>query len=400
MMRFFAPGFVMGNLSAADVTLAAAGGDTVHHNLRLEPGEMALTVVHRDPRLAYAGQYRIFAYVEKPDLEAARPTTWFANTVPQVGRPYSATQDAIPAPTRLAGDVDSTGVYWSLRNASQSAGVPIGLRRKLDLDGAELASSLFIEPLAPGHEVRAVQSALFNVRGGRHTLAQRINSSHAIDEDDYTNNDHGRQWVWSPRVLALSQNHSLPLPAQAYGGLTYVDEGLVAPNCDGFKFTNSMSIILPSLFIAYGVGAAADIDLGLYTTADVQSGFTTTHALSTWSGTGCDFVLRCTTGIGTFTNRVGVSRPATLAFGYVALRAQASTAFWINPVGGTRTGTVEATTYFDTGAVDLADWQLSLQSAERRPAAGLLPARPQQRLQRQVQPLAGRHRLAGIRHRR
>ncbi len=364
MMRFFAPGFAMGNLSAADVTLAAAGGDTVHHNLRLEPGQMALTVVNRDPRLTYAGQYRIFAYVEKPDLEAATPATWFANAVPHVGKPYNPTQGSVPAPTRLAGDVDSTGVYWSLRNASLSAGVPTGLSRKVEVDGAQLAGSIFIEPLAPGQEVRAVQSALFNVRGGRHALTHRINSTHGIDEDDYTDNDHGRQWVWSPRVLALGQNHSLPLPAPAYGGLTHVDEGLVSPNCDGFKFTNSVSIAIASLFTAYVTGSAADIDVGLYTSADVQSGFTTAHELSTWSGTGCDFVLRCTTGIGTFTNLVGVSRPASLAYGSVALRAQASTVFWANPVGGTRTGTVEATTYFDTQILTLpaGTYRFTLQS--------------------------------------
>ncbi|MEZ4386079.1 MAG: CARDB domain-containing protein [Candidatus Krumholzibacteriia bacterium] len=364
MMRFFAPGFVMGNLSAADVTLAAAGGDTVHHNLRLEPGEMALTVVHRDPRVLVGSQYRIFAYVEKPDLETATPTGWFANVVPHVGTPYSPVQGSVPAPSRLVGAADSTGIYWSLHNASQSAGVPVGLQRRIDLDGTTIISSMFIEALPPDHEVRVAQSSLYTVRGGRHTLTHRLNSTHGIDEDDYGNNDHGRQWVWTPSALANAQNHTVPLPAPAYGGLGQVDEGVVAPNCDGYRFTNTVSLNIPSLYTIYAVGSAADVDLGIYESADVQNGFTAARALSTWSGAGCDFVLRYTMGMGTYANHVGVTRAPNLAFGNVTLRAQSVNLPWTNPVGNTRTGTVEAGTFFDSVALVLpaGDYRFTLQS--------------------------------------
>lgn len=353
MMRYFAPGFAMGNLSAANVVLGAAHGDTVHHNLRLEPGEVALTVVHRDPRVQTGSQYRIFAYVEKPDLDAATPQGWFANAVPQVGKPFAAAQDQIPAPTRLVGDADSTGVYWSLLNATAGAGVPVGLQRRLELDGVTIASSAFIEPLPPLHEVRAVQSALFTVRGGRHSLVHRLNPSHGIDEDDYADNDHGRQWVWSPRALGNGANHVLPLPAHAFGGLAQVDEGLVALNCDGYRFTTTVSLPVATLTAIAGVGSAADIDLGLHDGADVQDGFVTTHAASTWSGTGAEFLLRYTVGAGTFTHHVGVTRSAQLAFGGVTLRASNNMLPWTNPVGSTRTGTVEAETFLDAVALVL-----------------------------------------------
>jgi hypothetical protein len=348
VMRYFQPDFTMGSLGAADLTLAAAAGDTIHHSVRLEPGELALTVVTRDPRRTTAAAYSVYAYQEKPDLQAGTPTGWFANLVPHVGLPHNATSGSVPAPTRLVGDADSTGIYWSLRNTAGNAPAGAGVRRAVYVDGTTSSSSIFIEPITAGQEVRATVSRLQNIRGGRHTLYHRVNTTRAIDEDDWTDNDYGRQWVWSPRVLAASQSHTLPLPADAWGGLGYVKEGLVAPNCDGFRVTTTSSTILPVMFTAWAAASYGDVDLGLYSGSGLQDGFTGTDAMSAWSGSGCDFVLRCTTTVGTFHHLLGLSRPSALASGDVALRAQASSVLWMSPVGGTRTGTVETGTYFDT----------------------------------------------------
>lgn len=348
IMRYFEPGFTMGDLGDADLTMGAAAGDTIHHSVRLEPGELALTVVTRDPRRTTPAAYSVYAYQEKPDLAAATPTGWFANLVPHVGLPHNATSGSVPAPTRLVGDADSTGIYWSLRNTAGNAPAAAGVRRAVYLDGTTLFSSVFVEPITAGHEVRSAQSRLQNIRGGRHTLYHRVNYTHAIDEDDWSDNDFGRQWVWSPRVLAAGQSHTLPLPADAWGGLGYVKEGLAAPNCDGFRVTTTSATILPVIFTAWAAASYGDVDLGLYGGSGLQDGFIGTDAMSAWSGGGCDFVLRCTTTVGTFNHLLGLSRPSLLAAGDVALRAQTSSLLWMSPVGGTRTGTVEAGTYFDT----------------------------------------------------
>lgn len=354
IMRYFAPDFTMGSLGAADLTLAAAAGDTIHHSVRLEPGEMALTVVSRDPRLTTSAAYSVFAYREKPNLQAATPAGWLANLVPHVGLPYSATSGSVPAPTRLVGDADSTGIYWSLRNAANNAEAAAGVRRSVYVDGSALFSSIFIDPIAAGQEVRVAQSRLQNIRGGRHTLYHRVNNTHAIDEDDWTDNDYGRQWVWSPRALATGQSHALPLPAGAWNGLGYVTEGLAAPNCDGFRVTTSTPVPIPSLLTVWAAASYGDVDLGLYTGSGVQDGFVATSAMSDWSGGDCDFVLRCTTTSGTFNHLLGVTRASSLAAGDVALRAQASSLIWSSVAGSTRTGTVESGTYFDTAMFGLA----------------------------------------------
>lgn len=354
VMRHFAPDFTMGSLGAADLTLAAAAGDTIHHSVRLEPGELALTVVSRDPRQTAATAYSIFAYQEKPDLQAGTPAGWLANLVPHVGLPYSATSGSVPAPTRLVGDADSTGIYWSLRNAAGNAAAGSGVRRAVYVDGNTLFSSIFIDPIAAGQEVRVGQSRLQNIRGGRHTLYHRVNYTHAVDEDDWTDNDYGRQWVWSPRALATGQSHALPLPAGAWNGLGYVTEGLAAPNCDGFRVTTSTPVPIPSLLTVWAAASYGDVDLGLYTGSGVQDGFVATSAMSAWSGGDCDFVLRCTTTSGTFNHLLGVTRASSLAAGDVALRAQASSLIWSSVAGSTRTGTVESDTYFDTAMFGLA----------------------------------------------
>lgn len=354
VLRHFDPDFTMGSLGAADLTLAAAAGDTVHHSVRLEPGEMALTVVMRDPRLTAAAAYSIFACREKPDLQAHTPAGWLANLVPHVGLPWSATSGSVPAPTRLVGDADSTGVYWSLRNAAHNAEAGVGVRRSVYVDGSALFSSIFVDPIAAGQEVRVAQSRLQNIRGGRHTLYHRVNNTHSIDEDDWTDNDYGRQWVWSPRLLATGQSHALPLPAGAWNGLGYVTEGLASPNCDGFLVTTSSPVPIPSLLTVWAAASYGDVDLGFYTGSGVQDGFVDTAAMSAWSGGDCDFVLRCTATTGTVNNLLGVTRATTLAAGDVALRAQASSLIWSSVAGSTRTGTVEAGTYFDAAMFALA----------------------------------------------
>lgn len=352
-MRFFNPGFTVGSLSDADDALMVAGSDTVAHNVLLPPGKMALTVVGRDPRAAGVSIYTISAYAVKPDLATTTADNWFANVVPQVGKPYSASSSAIPAPTTLVGDADSTGIYWSLRNISPDAGAPLGLQRQLRLDGALISSSVFIEPLAPGQEVKGVDTSLHNVRGGRHTLSHHLNTTRTIDEDDYTNNTHGRQWVWSPVPLANNLNHVLPVPSDPYGGLSYIDEGTVAPNCDGYQAIFSLPVRLGAIQTVYAEGGASDVDVGFYESADVQNGFTSALCRSTWSGNGGDFVLRYVNGPGTFTSQVGVVRTSGASAGDFSLRATGSTSSWVSPVGGTRTGTVENGTFLDTAILSL-----------------------------------------------
>lgn len=352
-MHFFESGFAMGTLADADRSFNCAAEDTVVHSLFLETGKLALTVVARDPRLTGTNNYAIFAYEAKPDLAAATPADWFANVVPHVGLPYAA-DDPIPAPARLAGGADSTGFYWSLLNDSPEAGIPMGLQRRVELDGAYLFGSMFIEPLAPGQEIKVAQSGLRNVRGGRHTLVHRINPSRGIDEDDYANNHHGRQWVWEPGTLATGTVHTLALPPEAYGGMTHLTEGSIAPNCDGYGFSTTLAPRQEALLVAYGAGTAVDVDLGLYESTDVQDGFLEPAALSCWSGSEGDFVVRYLQGPGTFGTHLGVTRGSGLAVGSVTLATKTATTWWNSAPGSFREGVIEADTFVDDFVLTLA----------------------------------------------
>ncbi len=341
-LHVFDPELATGTLTDAIATIGAAPGGTAHHSFQLAPSQTAYTVVTREVNLSGTSPYTISAYVAKPDLAATTPTGWFANLVPHVGRPYNATQDGIPAPSRLAGFADSTGIYWSLRNISESAGVPIGLQNRVELDGAFLFGGVFAEPIAPGQEVRGVRNTLYHVRGGRHTLAHRINANLAIDEDNLANNRHGRQWVWEPALLSMSESHTLPIPPSAYGGLNHVTEGLVALNCDGYRLSTTVPGTHNAVISTYMLAEDADVDVGYYSNADVQDGYVEPLVQSTWSGDGCDFVLRTATGPGTYTSHVGLTRSAGAPVGEVTLRAERFTTVWHDPVGAARSGAIEA----------------------------------------------------------
>lgn len=364
-MHIIDPDLAMGTLADASVMLEVAAGDTIHHSLLLPPSQTALTVVTREPNLSGTSPYTISAYPTKPDLAATTPAGWFANLVPHVGRPHSYGGD-VPEPTRLSGATDSTTVYWSLRNISESAGVPIGLQRRIELDGALLSSVVFAEPIAPGQEVRSVHP--FNqgghyVQGGRHTLTHRINSTLTIDEDNLANNRHGRQWVWEPTLLTANENHTLPMPSSAYAGLDHITEGLVAPNCDGYRVRTTVPFGRVAVIATYTIAEGGDVDVGYYTSADVQNGFSAAHTQSTWSGDGCDFVLRSASGP-VVELQVGLTRATGGAGDVVTLRAQRSTSVWEDPLSAARTGVIGADTFLSSAQLALppGDYRFVMQS--------------------------------------
>lgn len=354
-LRFFEPGFAVGTLANADALVTAAAGDTVFHSVLLPPGEMALTVVTRDPRPAGSSPYSVFAYRAKSDPATTVPEGWFANVVPQVGTPYDADADDIPAPTSLTGNSAATGIYWSLSNESAEAPIPTGLNHVLYLDGTNFLNGTFIEEISPSHVVKAVRSTLLNVRGGRHALTHSVNGNGRIDEDDWTNNRHGRQWVWSAQTLTANTTYQLPAPANPFGGLALVTAGTVAPNCDGYRPSTPVMPTVPTIVAAYAWDDVLDVDLGIYASATVQEGYTSDYALSQWSGPGCDFVLRGVSVHGTATFNLGVIRSGNSSAGTYTLATKTTTDAWATPVGRRLSGTVEAGSYLDAIRLDLPE---------------------------------------------
>jgi hypothetical protein len=354
-LRFFEPGFAAGSLANADALVTAAAGDTVHHSVLLPPGAMALTVVTRDPRPAGSSPYTVFAYRAKSDPATTVPDGWYANVVPQIGTPYNAAADDIPAPTALTGNSAATGIYWSLSNESAEAAVPIGLSHSLYLDGTSFLNGTFIEAISPSHVVKAVRSTLLNVRGGRHALTHSVNSNAGVDEDDWTNNRQGRQWVWSAQTLTANTTYQLPAPTNPFGGLALVTAGTVAPNCDGYRPSTPVMPSLPTIVAAYAWDDVLDVDLGIYASAAVQEGYTSDYALSQWSGPGCDFVLRGIATHGTATFNLGVVRAGGQSTGDFTLATKTTTDAWATPIGRWLAGTVEAGSYLDAIRLDLPE---------------------------------------------
>lgn len=114
----------------------------------------------------------------------------------------------------------------------------------------------------------------------------------------------------------------------------------------------------------YTLAEGADVDVGYFGSADVQNGFTQPLAQSAWSGAGCDFVLGTAAGPFTTTSYVGLTRAMGGSPGEVTLRSEGFTAVWSNPVGATRTGTIEQDDFLDCNRLVLppGQFRLTLQS--------------------------------------
>lgn len=349
-LSWFAPGFAQGSLEDADTTLVASPGDSLILHTSLPAGELTLFVVSRDPRAAPGGRYDLAIYHQKPDLEAHKPWNWDFNVIPQVGTPYEP-EGTIYGPGSLIGGVDTTGVYYALRNNSP-AGAPVGVRFDVEVDGSFLFGGVFIEPLPPGYELKNVHSNLHMVRGGRHTLSHRLNRLQSIDEDDYRNNFAGRQWVWSPLEIGASQVSVQPAPPNPQGGWGWITDGEVAVNCDGFH-TSSMNPQSQNIFAAYVADDALDVNVGLYVDAHVVNGFTEAHAISETSGAGCDFVLRWLGQHETGQHYLGVSRGVNPSTGDYVLSTQVSLESWADPVGHNLRSDLASGAYLDVIRLNL-----------------------------------------------
>ena len=296
-LRIFDSEFDLGTLADAAATVHVAQGDTSYYNVLLPPGQRPSRSSPGMLRRTSSAYYTIFAYSAKPDPAASTPDGWFANTCRRSARRTTRTRTTSRRPTALTGGSAATGIYWSLKNESPDARHPDRPAPRGDLDGSYLFGGIFIEPLLPGQEVKAVHSSLFTVRGGRHTLSHRVNSNGAIDEDDWTNNRHGRQWVWSSQTLAANTVNTLPVPSNPFGGLTLITEGTVALNCDGYRPSTPVSPTTgPSSRRVRHGRRASTWTSAIFTSAPCRRAYTTDLAMSQWSGPGCDFVLRGTSG--------------------------------------------------------------------------------------------------------
>lgn len=197
-----------------------------------------------------------------------RPTPADLSNIPHAGNtpPVNAGTGAgnwVTDPTALDGNTTNSTLsfYYTNTGAAAASGFRIDTR----VDGQSVLATT-PSAIAPGATTFLAVGPL-NVRGGRHTLSYVTDLDNVLDETFETNNGYGRQFVWSPKVLADGVTISRPMPPDPLGGLSEVPIGsLFYSNCDGLRTdpTRAASPIPLANLVAVIPATGADVDLDAF----------------------------------------------------------------------------------------------------------------------------------------
>ncbi|MBK6899600.1 MAG: T9SS type A sorting domain-containing protein [bacterium] len=245
-------------------------------------------VVYRDPEWS-KGTAPIDVTIEiqrtPPDFTPLWAAGWHAPVVPRAA--FDGTHGSTPAPSILYGNTPSTYFNVAVTNASPTGSAT--LPGNIYLDGGFAAWVVW--GAFPGYG-----NGLFNwgypwdIRGGRHTLAWRLDEALEYEEIHENNNVYGEQWVWSPLDLTMATPVVRVAPPSAYGGWTDVNTGeTLYPNCDGLRMPDAGGYWRA---VATMPGAGSDVDLRLHApSTGAKDGFAANLSGSYWWGGESDYVL-------------------------------------------------------------------------------------------------------------
>lgn len=225
-----------------------------------------------------------------PDLVPDDRSGWHAALVP---RPFHAnTPFAVAAPETLYGNTTApSGTFFSLAAENRGPQDAYGVDSRVYVDGQPQWSHEWFALLSGIGEYLNWDAAR-NIRGGRHTVALKVDDPGEIAEISEANNVYGEQWVWGPRLMSLPGITSRPMPPDSYGGFTQITTGEgYWVNCDGLRLPAPVAAINWHAMAVFP-GDTSDVDLRLYeAVAGVKTGFRDPLIGSNWGPGQIDYVL-------------------------------------------------------------------------------------------------------------
>ncbi|MCC7429823.1 hypothetical protein IT568_03150 [bacterium] len=219
--------------------------------------------------------------LSRPDLVHEFPTTWTDAIVPKTTS--DALFDDCVVSNELTSNSSSTFINFAIRNAG--IGESGGHTNKLFLDRVPISTQSIGDGLPSG--TRTLNKGPFEVRGGRHTIADSIDVGNIVPESNETNNYYQRQFIWEPKPLALVSSIQRDAPPIKGNGIN--------PNCDGFSYkypSGTFAFGIALLPTAANPSGDTEVDLTLYEDYySSQSGFSNAYGFSWLPNTESDFVL-------------------------------------------------------------------------------------------------------------
>ena len=204
----------------------------------------------------YWGAARVLGS-DAPNLEPSAAGGWPHPLVPRTTA--DADYATAPAPSTLPGNSAGTYVNQKQVNSGGVATLVGGHGSRTLLDGVVLAG-YGAGAIGPGTVTWVQNVGPYEVRGGRHTLHMEIDFNDEEPELEETDNEYGRQWVWTPLDTTPNTPLTRPVPPGRFAGHTTIPAGshTVHPNVDGFRMGGSTDYW--DVFLV-NPGTGADIDL-------------------------------------------------------------------------------------------------------------------------------------------
>lgn len=249
----------------------------------LAPGAYVINVRTVDRAGNWSGSFQSVGpfLIREPlpaDLASVTPPGWSHPLVPR------DQADALVFNVQVSGSLpgDSGSTYWSagIRNVGDLV-TDSSFYARIFVDGKPappVGGRILLDPLAGQTTLPRMNQGPINVRGGRHHLAYRMDSTDVLPEADEEDNRWGQQLVWRPETLSPSVRVVRAAPPDPQGG----HQGnvlFVFPNCDGVRLSSISGEY--HAVVAWTGDASEDYDLELFPASTAPTnGFTMPTARS------------------------------------------------------------------------------------------------------------------------
>ncbi len=301
--------FIASNSPGIPSAVMDIGDLTTYTTEALSPGTYYFCIRAVDNAGYWSGSYANWGpiVIREPDPADVLPYLAGGWDFPLVPRTVNnSTVSFAPVSETLPGDV--AGTYWNIFGQNQGeAPTGVGFHAWLYVDGDYDSQSAYWGEIGAGGLYYGPNRGPITVQAGRHSFACRHDATDVVAEVVESNNEFGRQFIWTSPSIEPNDLVSRPAPPLETGGWNQITSGSLFFNCDGLRMPTTVG-----WWHAMAVWAESDsddFDCRLHNASTgAQDGFATNLAYSARGAGALDAVVVNLNQVSTLAEDVGVLR--------------------------------------------------------------------------------------------